>query len=239
MSQDSRAAALRARQEVLLARLLRLEAVRLIGSDAASLSWGAEQEELCPMHARLRVALEVLNVRLFRFHKVPADYYETTLDARRVVLGALDCSQLCKTIAICNTAAPLEALDVDAETPLASRYLLVVVAYDSKFSVEKLRSFVHSSLASCGQPVAKKRLNFRLAEDIESLTGFSHGGVTPVGCRTRLPVVLSHRVADLKLAGGLFYLGAGDKDLKLSLRVADFMKAYTPIVADVCDNQST
>ena len=79
--------------------------------------------------------------------------------------------------------------------------------------------------------VARKRLNYRLAEDCKALTGFSHGGVTPVGCLTPLPVILDSRIAALP---GMFFIGAGDVDLKLSMTVVDFRRAYQPIVADVC-----
>jgi len=86
---------------------------------------------------------------------------------------------------------------VDVEAPLLSRYLLVVVQYDRRFEVERLRNHVVEYSKACRRPVSKSKLNYRLADDCKALTGFTHGGVTPVGSRTPLPVVLDARIAAL------------------------------------------
>lgn len=168
-------------------------------------------------------------MRVYRFHAVPSNYYDTTLDDRRAVLGAATVHQLCKTICLTNVAALDDARDVDVDTPLLSRHLLVVVPYARRFAPAKL----HQAVYDAGKgSVAKKRINYRLSESAEALTGYSHGGVTPVGSTSPLPVVLSHHVAALRL----FYLGAGDVLLKLSLPVADFMRVYQPVVLDVTED---
>jgi prolyl-tRNA editing enzyme YbaK/EbsC (Cys-tRNA(Pro) deacylase) len=48
--------------------------------------------------------------------------------------------------------------------------------------------------------------------------------VSPVGIRTRLPIILSHRIAQLR--PGTFFLGAGEVDLKLGMSASDFIAAY-------------
>lgn len=166
-------------------------------------------------------------VQLFRFHKVPSNYYDTPLDERREVLGAASVHQLCKTILLSNTAAAES--DLNPDVPLLSRHLLVVVPYARRFSPSKL----HQAIYDAGKgSISKKRINCRLSESAEALTGYTHGGVTPVGSLQPLPVVLSHHIAALDL----FYLGAGDVDLKLSLPVADFRAVYHPVVLDVTED---
>jgi prolyl-tRNA editing enzyme YbaK/EbsC (Cys-tRNA(Pro) deacylase) len=64
----------------------------------------------------------------------------------------------------------------------------------------------------------------------DELTGFEHNAVSPIGIRTRLPIVLSHSVAALR--PDLFWLGAGEVDLKVGLSAADFQRAYAPHVVD-------
>jgi prolyl-tRNA editing enzyme YbaK/EbsC (Cys-tRNA(Pro) deacylase) len=54
--------------------------------------------------------------------------------------------------------------------------------------------------------------------------------VSPVGIRTRLPIILSHRIAQLR--PGTFFLGAGEVDLKLGMSASDFIAAYQPFVVD-------
>ena len=48
--------------------------------------------------------------------------------------------------------------------------------------------------------IAKQYYNLRLApEDVsDSLSGFTHNAVTPVGMATPLPIIMSHRIAELK-----------------------------------------
>ncbi len=64
------------------------------------------------------------------------------------------------------------------------------------------------------RPVGKQFFNPRLApEDIsDELSGFAHNGVSPVGLATRLPIIMSDRIAALQ--PGVFWLGGGEPDLK-------------------------
>lgn len=219
---------LRQRQEAVLARCLALEA-RAVLPHADQTDWGRTQPELSSTHARLREELEQRHVRVYRFHLVAHNYYETSLEERRAVLGAASVDQLCKTICLTNVAAPDDAPELDATTPLLSRHLLVVVPYAKRFAPAKL----HAAVYDAGKgALSKKRINYRLSDSAEALTGYSHGGVTPVGSTRPIPVVLSHHVAALRF----FYIGAGDVLLKLSLPTADFCRAYSPVVLDVTED---
>jgi prolyl-tRNA editing enzyme YbaK/EbsC (Cys-tRNA(Pro) deacylase) len=270
--------ALRARQERLLARLLRAE-VRLAcapdgrASDAdggADAAWGDLQPLLGEAHARLAAELQRRGLRVYRFVRVPPDYYSTTLEVRRRCLRAHSVHHLCKTVRgvrprehtrltrprmasstshappcaeagfacaaqICveNTSwAPMEGKKRgELEESSNPRFLLVVVQYNTRFDAEKLKSFIVERSQQ-----ARKRVNLRLArpEDSERLTGYRTGGVTPIAVATpELPIVLSERIA--RLQPDVFWLGAGDVDLKLGMRVCDFVARYAPAVVDVTD----
>ena len=68
----------------------------------------------------------------------------------------------------------------------------------------------------------------------DALTGYTHNGVSPVGLATRLPIVLSHAVPALEAgASSLFFLGAGEVDLKVGLAPSEFVRAYAPLVLDI------
>ena len=81
--------------------------------------------------------------------------------------------------------------------------------------------------------VARKRITFRLApqELFEKHTGYTTGALTPVGCAAQMPVVLAAPIA--ALTPDLFWMGGGQVDLKLAIRVGDFVRAYGARVADV------
>ena len=105
--------------------------------------------------------------------------------------------------------------------------------YAKRFSADKLKSWLYERN---GGRIARKRFSVRLAEpaDSERLTGYKTGGVSPVGVATPLPIILSHSIA--RLQPGLFWVGAGDVDLKLGVRTADFVRAYAPAVVDVTED---
>ena len=77
-------------------------------------------------------------------------------------------------------------------------------------------------------------INMRLcpADVSHELTGFQHNAVSPVGCKTQLPLIMSDRIP--KLQPDWFWLGAAETDLKLGLSAARFVRAYKPTVADIC-----
>ncbi len=97
-----------------------------------------------------------------------------------------------------------------------------------------VRAMANSSLPDGAVRVSSKMVNMRLcpADVSHELTGFEHNAVSPVGCRTRMPLVMSDRIA--KLHPDWFWLGAGEADLKLGIGAAGFVRAYQPTVADIC-----
>jgi prolyl-tRNA editing enzyme YbaK/EbsC (Cys-tRNA(Pro) deacylase) len=62
------------------------------------------------------------------------------------------------------------------------------------------------------------------------LTGFEHNAVAPIGCRMKIPIIVSHRIAELQPS--FFWLGGGEVDLKLGLDWNEFSQIYSPYAAD-------
>jgi prolyl-tRNA editing enzyme YbaK/EbsC (Cys-tRNA(Pro) deacylase) len=71
----------------------------------------------------------------------------------------------------------------------------------------------------------KSSFNLRMApeEVSEKLTGFGHNAVTPICSENRIPMIMSHRIAQLS---DVFFLGAGEVDLKVGVSPREFIEAY-------------
>lgn len=105
-----------------------------------------------------------------------------------------------------------------------------MVQYTARLNQQKLEKFLHT--LNQGK-IGKKAFHMRLAkeEDSERLTGYAHGGVTPVGLADDdVPVILSDAIAALR--PDVFWLGGGETDLKMSFRADDFLAATGAFVAD-------
>ncbi|TDH74169.1 hypothetical protein CCR75_001130 [Bremia lactucae] len=156
---------------------------------------------------------------------VPSDYYSWSLAQRASVLGC-KIPHLCKTIIMENIAC----INSGNEDPLNSRYYCVVLQYNSKLDSEQLRRFVRDSIPEADRP-AKKKFNFQHAPEkvSEELTGFQHNGVSTFGTKTRVPVIVSGAIADLKPS--FIWLGGGAELIKLRISVQDLVQALKARVA--------
>jgi prolyl-tRNA editing enzyme YbaK/EbsC (Cys-tRNA(Pro) deacylase) len=100
----------------------------------------------------------------------------------------------------------------------------------ARLNQQKLEKFLH---ALNDGKIGKKAFHMRLAkeEDSERLTGYAHGGVTPVGLATEcMPVIISDKIVGLD--PGVFWLGGGEPDLKMSFRADAFTAATDAFVVD-------
>ncbi|WZN63232.1 tRNA_edit domain-containing protein [Chloropicon roscoffensis] len=182
------------------------------------------------IHAELASKLDTSFPSSFRVVRVPGEYYDRPLEYRRQVLDAFSTSHLCKTMVMENTKddRPFpEGLD-DGEA-WSTKYIMVVVQYVSKLHAEKIRDFVFEKR---GGKTQRKKIKFRLApeEVSDAITGYSHNAVTPVASKTKIPLLVSHRV--LELRPDFFWLGAGEVDLKVGFSAAEFAEAYGAHVID-------
>ncbi|XP_006358353.1 uncharacterized protein [Solanum tuberosum] len=165
--------------------------------------------------------------RDFCFKRVASDYYDWPLEARRDVLGAASIHHLCKSIVLVNTQAPSNITDCSDRNN--SKYYVVVVQYTARFNAETVKNFLYT--LNDGN-IAKKKFNMRLAPEETSikLTGFEHNGVTCVGMKTDIPVILDEAIA--KLNPDFFWLGGGEIDLKLGMRTSEFIKFVKPFIVN-------
>jgi len=81
--------------------------------------------------ARLSSILRSNGVPEFSFKRVPSDYYDWPLEARRDALSAASIHHLCKSIVLVNTQAPANV--VDCTNRNNSKYYVVVVQVPTLF----------------------------------------------------------------------------------------------------------
>ncbi|XP_010919525.1 uncharacterized protein [Elaeis guineensis] len=188
-------------------------------SDAAATSGGETTE------ARLAAILRARGVQDFQFKRVPLDYYDRSLEARREILDAPSIYHLCKSIVMVNTQAPASITDCNDRNN--SKYYIVVIQYVAKLNAENMKNFLY---ALNDKKIPKKRFNMRLAPEEESLklTGYVHNAVTCIGMEADIPVILDEAIA--KLDPDFFWLGGGEVDLKLGIRTSQFISAINPFV---------
>lgn len=155
------------------------------------------------------------------FYRAPGDYYDWSLQKRRDLLGASSVHYLCKSMLMKNSKCEHENYD----NKLDSKYYFCVIQYSARLHNEKV---AHSIRRLHPQETRKplKNYNFRWTEPEVSLamTGHPHNGVTPLACKTKIPIIISHKIADLP--AGYFWFGAGEVDLKIRMSVAEFVSHF-------------
>lgn len=176
---------------------------------------------------RLSAILRAKGAKDFIFKRVPSDYYNWSLEARRDVLDAASVDHLCKSIVLVNTQAATNV--TDCSDPNNSKYYVVVVQYSARFNAETVKNFLYT--LNNGK-IPKKKFNMRLApEEISAkLTGYVHNGVTCLGMKTDIPVILDEAIT--KLNPDFFWLGGGEIDLKLGIRTSEFINAVKPFIVN-------
>ncbi|XP_009788260.1 uncharacterized protein [Nicotiana sylvestris] len=196
-------------------------------SATANSSLSAATAAATTTEGRLSSILVANGVRDFSFKRVPSDYYDWPLEARRDVLGAASIHHLCKSIVLVNTQAPSNITDCSDRNN--SKYYVVVVQYTARFNAETVKNFLYT--LNDGK-IAKKKFNMRLAPEETSgkLTGYEHNGVTCVGMKTDIPVILDEAIT--KLNPDYFWLGGGEIDLKLGMRTSEFIKSVKPFIVN-------
>ena len=171
-----------------------------------------------------------------RWRLCPSDYYNLTLDERKVILGANNTTQLCKACLFENKN--YKPTDGSAVDPTNSQYYLVVVQYVESIDMKKLASELRGL-----RPSGPKRLDpnyfsdMRLApEDVsEKLTGFGHNGVSPFGMLdSTIPIIVCKNIVE-NVRPKFIWMGGGDKDWKLGMAVSECVSALNAIVLDVSE----
>ncbi|GFQ04488.1 hypothetical protein PHJA_002592700 [Phtheirospermum japonicum] len=130
-----------------------------------------------------------------------------------------------------------------------SKYYVVVVQYTARFNAEIVKNFLY---ALNNGKISKKKFNYkynncqfygddsefltrpnhavRLAPEEASakLTGYEHNGVTCIGMKADIPVILDESI--VKLKPDFFWLGSGEIDHKLGIRTSEFIDYVKPFI---------
>jgi len=213
--------------------LARLERVRRIASQCEELlskrglalpqtpaEWRAELGH----NHELANHCEAAGLRLIAFKRVPGNYYDRPLEARKDLVGAASINHLCKTIVMENCKWSKE----DA-SPTNPQFVCVVLQYTTRLNADAVKK----AIAEANPSVSKSKFNFQLAQEADSdrLTGYRHNAVVPIGMKTDLPILLSDQITRLNPAH--FWLGAGQVDVKLRVDLKEFCEQLKPKVVCV------
>ncbi|KAG2171461.1 hypothetical protein INT43_009122 [Umbelopsis isabellina] len=160
-----------------------------------------------------------------RYFKVEPDYYDWSLERRAYTLRT-SVASLCKSVVFENTRCEHN----NFTDPLNSKYYCVITQYIAPINTAKM---VDSVRELSNNAISKKKYNFRLTspENSLALTGFDNNGVSPIGMKENIPIILSKAVTELKPA--IMFLGAGDVDWKIAVPIEQFIKQTHCLVMDL------
>jgi len=184
-------------------------------------------DDHCAMAVRLNNHLSSRGAPASSFIRVPAQYYDEDLPFRVACLKAASVHHLCKSICMENTKWKAHS---ECASNSNSQWYVVVVQYTARLNQQKIEKFLHGLNEG---KIGKKAFHMRLAKEVDSerLTGYTHGGVTPIGLAAAIPVMISDKVLALT-PDAVFWLGGGETDLKMSFRAAAFVAATDAFVVD-------
>lgn len=170
-------------------------------------------------------------LKRFKFVRCDDTYYDWSLEKRRRYLDAPSTMHLCKSIIMVNKNWKGEE-GVDELDRCNSKYYCCIVSYNTKLSAQDLMRIIKElNVQTNRPPPSNKNLHFRLADDCIGVTGFPPNGVTPVGLKTPMPIVLDKELTTLEPP--MFWMGGGEVNLKLSVDTREFISCYNPIVGTV------
>ena len=186
--------------------------------NAAEIAECQVAQEVTPVQARVMDEARRLGLSSAMFWRVRSDYYEQLLPWRRDVLGASSVQQLCKSMIMENTKLTPE----EAAAAGRIKYVCFVLQYaGSKLHKEKMHDAVRAMEGA--KAVGKKQYSIRMVspEISDSLSGYPHNAVTPLGMAHPVPVLLSHKLKSLP--DGQLWLGGGEVDLKMRVDVTELV----------------
>ncbi|KAI8344694.1 hypothetical protein BC941DRAFT_508215 [Chlamydoabsidia padenii] len=151
-----------------------------------------------------------------RLIPVESDYYDWEIQQRSFRVKAPSHSHMCKTLIMENTRCTHD----DISDPLYSKFYCIITRYDSPLNTQVLMNYARDLK---DRTISKKNYNFRLADSQVSLemTGYTKGGVCPVGMKTPIPMIMAESIT--RLNPPVMFLGAGHVDWKLGIPVQDFI----------------
>lgn len=161
-----------------------------------------------------------------RFVRCPCDYYDQSLEWRCNFLQACTTSHLTKSIILQNT----RHTGVDDISILSkSKYVCVILSYTCRLDTDLLRKIVRQSID--GEMRCTSGFNYRVAEDGERISGYVLNGVTPLGMKHDMPVIVDERVGMLQ--PDVIWLGGGDVNMKWRVHVSELIEGFGAKVAKI------
>ncbi|KAJ2082401.1 hypothetical protein H4R24_001637 [Coemansia sp. RSA 988] len=166
-----------------------------------------------------------------RIFHVPPSYYEWPLYQRALSMCAPSPAHLCKMVVMENKRWLPAHRKPDGSQHI-QQYVGVVVQYVQTVNVNRMTDYVR---ALDGNEVARRHFHFRLVDEqtAEELTGFAKNGVSPVGMRQQIPLVVCAAIQ--RLQPPVLWLGGGDVDFKLAMPLQALLDCTQGMLADISD----
>jgi len=188
--------------------------------DVAELQNMPSQQAPSQTQERLSKLATTLGMQSSVFKRVAPGYYDCAYEQRASQLGTC-VEALCKSMVMENTR-----LNGDESCAERIKYVLVVLQYAGhKLDRSKLTDAVRGLEGN--NALGRKQYNMRMVEEETSrrLSGYEHNAVTPLGMTTPMPIIISSSIASLDT----IWLGAGEVDLKLGLKVDEFVSGMRKV----------
>ena len=202
-------------------------------------SWISDEKDstITPELRRARRHVQESHCYSSTWKHCPSNYYNLSLDERKVILGAKSTNQLCKSCLFENKNHVPNKGNAKEVDPTNSKFYLIVVQYVESINTKKLASELRGL-----RPVGSTRFDpgyftdMRLAseEDNAKLSGYGHNGVSPFGMiDVSIPIIVCKSIVDVRPK--FIWMGGGDKDWKLGMAVSEFVNGMDAIVLDISD----
>ena len=113
--------------------------------------------------------------------------------------------------------------------PAAQVFKTLIASVDGRLTVAVVPVAAQLSLKALAEAVGGKRAEMADKNAAERATGYVTGGISPIGQRKRLPVVIDSSAATWPVV----YCSAGQRGLELGLAPADLIRVTDAKVADI------
>jgi Cys-tRNA(Pro)/Cys-tRNA(Cys) deacylase len=113
--------------------------------------------------------------------------------------------------------------------PPAQVFKTLIASVDGRLTVAVVPVAAQLSFKALAEAVGGKRAEMADKNAAERATGYVAGGISPIGQRKRLPVVIDSSAANWPVV----YCSAGQRGLELELAPADLIRVTDAKVADI------
>lgn len=103
-----------------------------------------------------------------------------------------------------------------------NHYLVFVIPVDKSLDLKKIATTLN-----------KKKIEMIKQKDLEPLTGYIHGGCSPIGMKKKFPTYFDESVKELDF----IYVSAGRVGLQMKIKVEDLIKVTNGQVLSLCKDE--